>query len=392
MKILHAVESYFPAVGGMQEVVKQLSERMAKNGYDVTVVTRKHEARDFSKKNGVKIIDFNISGNLVNGIIGEKDKYENLLLNNDFDVIVFFATQQWATDVALPILDKIKAKKVCVPTGYSGLYWPEYKTYFENMKSWIHGFDMNVYLSDNYRDINFAKLCDLKNRILIPNGAAVEEFDVKSTIDVRKELGIPADHFLLLHVGSYTGVKGHNEAMEIFYKSNLKKATFLMIGNNYEAFKKHNKFSFMFFLRKVIAKYIDNKEVVFSYFPRPFTVAAYQQANLFLFPSNIECSPIVLFESAAAHLPFLTTDCGNATEIVKWTEGGELIKTIKKEDGFVLADINASVKQLEELFLNKNKLKQLGENGYKNWKLKFTWEKISNDYINLYQQLIKQTS
>ena len=70
MKILHAVESYFPAVGGMQEVVKQLSERMAKNGYDVTVVTRKHEARDFSKKNGVKIIDFNISGNLVNGIIG----------------------------------------------------------------------------------------------------------------------------------------------------------------------------------------------------------------------------------------------------------------------------------------------------------------------------------
>ena len=245
MKILHAVESYFPAVGGMQEVVKQLSERMAKNGYDVTVVTRKHEARDFSKKNGVKIIDFNISGNLVNGIIGEKDKYENLLLNNDFDVIVFFATQQWATDVALPILDKITAKKVCVPTGYSGLYWPEYKTYFENMKSWIHGFDMNVYLSDNYRDINFAKLCDLKNRILIPNGAAVEEFDVKSTIDVRKELGIPADHFLLLHVGSYTGVKGHNEAMEIFYKSNLKKATFLMIGNNYEAFKKHNKFSFI---------------------------------------------------------------------------------------------------------------------------------------------------
>ena len=67
-------------------------------------------------------------------------------------------------------------------------------------------------------------------------------------------------------------------------------------------------------------------------------------------------------------------------------------KAIKKEDGFVLADINASVKQLEELFLNKNKLKQLGENGYKNWKLKFTWEKISNDYINLYQQLIKQTS
>jgi glycosyltransferase involved in cell wall biosynthesis len=47
------------------------------------------------------------------------------------------------------------------------------------------------------------------------------------------------------------------------------------------------------------------------------TLAAYHQADLFLFPSNIECSPLVLFESIASKTPFLTTDVGNAKEIIE---------------------------------------------------------------------------
>ena len=67
----------------MQEVVKQLSERLALLGHDVTVIARKQPERDFKEKNGVKIIDFEISGNLVNGIKGEKEKYKQFLLNNE---------------------------------------------------------------------------------------------------------------------------------------------------------------------------------------------------------------------------------------------------------------------------------------------------------------------
>src|ERR1041385_4629617 len=141
MKILHAVESYYPSVGGMQEVVKQLSERLVKLGHDVTVVTRKIPERNFTEFNGVKIKDFAIGGNIVNGIEGDEEGYRNYLLNSNFDVVTFFAAQQWATDVALPILKQIKGKKVSVPTGYSGLYNPQYGTYFQSMKNWIHGYD-----------------------------------------------------------------------------------------------------------------------------------------------------------------------------------------------------------------------------------------------------------
>jgi len=40
MKILHTVESYTPSINGMQQVVKQLSERLVLLGHDVTVATR----------------------------------------------------------------------------------------------------------------------------------------------------------------------------------------------------------------------------------------------------------------------------------------------------------------------------------------------------------------
>jgi L-malate glycosyltransferase len=56
------------------------------------------------------------------------------------------------------------------------------------------------------------------------------------------------------------------------------------------------------------------------YHPRE-TVAAYQAADLFLFPSDIERSPVVLFEAMASRTPFLTTAVGNAEEIFGWSGG-----------------------------------------------------------------------
>ena len=51
-------------------------------------------------------------------------------------------------------------------------------------------------------------------------------------------------------------------------------------------------------------------------------VEAFFAADLFLFPSLIECSPLVLFEAAAAGTPFIATDVGNSREIAEWTGAG----------------------------------------------------------------------
>jgi glycogen synthase len=122
MKILHTVESYYPDVNGMSEVVRRLSEGLVALGHDVTVVTGKNIQRKGKKNiNGVKIVEFNVSGKSALIIYGNAKKYQNYLTNSTFDIITNFAGQQWATDLMLPILKNIKAKKVFVPTGFSGL-------------------------------------------------------------------------------------------------------------------------------------------------------------------------------------------------------------------------------------------------------------------------------
>lgn len=231
MKILHTVEFYNPSVGGMQEVVRQLSERLVRLGHEVTVATTKLPDRRSAMINGVRIAEFAVSGNMAGGIKGDADSYRQFLLNSDFDIVTNFAAQQWATDLILPLLGKIKAKKVFVPTGFSGLYSPRFAGYFEQMPNWLDAYDANVFLSEDYRDINFARKHAIRNLYLIPNGAAYDEFGPQSDLNVRGRLGIPDNHFLILHVGSHTGAKGHTEAIRIFSRANIENVTLAIVGN-----------------------------------------------------------------------------------------------------------------------------------------------------------------
>lgn len=386
MKILHTVEYYTPSVGGAQEVVKQLSERLVKLGHDVTVVTTSLRDRTEFVYNGVRIVDFEISGNIARNFRGETNRYQEFLQKSDFDIIMNYAAQQWTTDLMLPILDKISGKKVLVPCGYSGLFSSMYQAYYENMKQWIKSYDACVYLSNNYRDINFARECGANNSVVIPNGAGKDEFEQNLKIDIRTKLNIPHRHFLILHVGSHTGIKGHKEAINIFKNSKIKNATLLIVANNFGGCTKSCLLAEKLYKCNPSSKLSDKKIVVRS-LSRLETVAAYHEADLFLFPSNIECSPIVLFEAMASKTPFLVTDVGNSKEIIEWTNGGELLPTLRCENGYVKADVRKSIGILERIYHDKDKRQFLSDNGYKSWKNSFTWEVITKKYEDLYIKL-----
>lgn len=372
-------------------MVKQLSERLAAMGHAVMVATRKHPDRTFSELNGVKVISFDIEGNLVNGIKGSDVKaYEALLLDNDFDVITFFAAQQWATDLALPLLRQIRARKVSVPTGYSGLYWPGYEPYFEKMKTWILDYDMNVYLSDDYRDINFARANGVTKTILIPNGASAGEFLPPPSQNVRSMLNMGKGDFLILHVGSFTGWKGHLDAVRIFLRSDMRNATLLMIGNNHAAFRRQSLRKPWLVLRMWYNRLVYNKRVVAAFYPREVTVDAYKESDLFLFPSNIECSPIVLFECAASRLPFMATRVGNSEEIASWTGGGVIMPTRVDEKGFSHAEIKGSAELLDRLHHDAILRKRMGDEAFAAWQEKYSWEAIAKEYEKMYLSLLQQ--
>jgi glycosyltransferase involved in cell wall biosynthesis len=278
---------------------------------------------------------------------------------------------------------------VFVPTGFSGFYLPEYKEYFASMKSWMKKYDVNVFLSDDYRDRNFARDCGVENAVLIPNGADADEFLPQSDVNTRQQLGIPSNHFLILHVGSHTGIKGHLEAIEIFRRSRIRNATFLIVANDFGdgcgEFCERAKLGF----NKSPKRLLDGKKLIVTSLPRKETVAAYKAADLFLFPANIECSPLVLFECMAARTPFLTTDVGNAAEIIGWSGAGQLLPTIKDSSGYSKAEVDGAAEMLRDIYHQPAKRAAMQGSGFAAWRERFTWEQISKSYETLYLDLLK---
>ena len=390
MKILHTVEFYLPSQGGMQEVVKQLSERLARQGHEVTVATTKLPQRASAEIDGVAIEEFAVAGNQVRGFTGEAERYQNFLRESRFDIVANFAAQQWATDLALPILNQIHGKKVLIPTGFSGLYALEYVAYFEAMKTGMTQYDVNVFLSDDYRDINFARANGINNRVLIPNGAAADEFLAAPALDIRRRLGIPKRHRLILLVGSHTNLKGHAEAIQIFEQAQIENTTFLLVANRIGPGCRRNCYKRWAQFSLSPANWRTGKRLQIRSLSRPETVAAYQSADLFLFPSNIECSPLVLFECMASRTPFLTTDVGNAAEIIAWSGGGRMLPTQIDAQGLSHADITGSVKMVEHAAADVSGQAAQAAAGHAAWQQRFTWERIAEDYERLYCRLTKE--
>jgi glycosyltransferase involved in cell wall biosynthesis len=348
------------------------------------VATSRHPARGSCSINGVSICEFAISGNSVEGIQGDGQAYQDFLRHSDFDIITNFAAQQWATDLMLPLLHEIQAKKFFVPTGFSALHEPAYASYFESMKDWMKQYDMNIFLSEFNQDYGFAQNAGVLKKSVIPNGASAEEFLSPPECDIRRQLNVPKEQFLILHVGSHTGLKGHYDAIRIFNRTRLTHTTFIIVGNIFSRSCYISCILLELFFRFNPFNLIRGRQLLVRSLPRDQTIALYKTADLFLFPSNIECSPIVLFECMASKTPFLTTDVGNAREIIGWSHAGELLPTIKDKRGYSHADIPQSVKLLEDICRDSGRRVRMQKEGFMAWQNRFRWDKIAQKYEEIY--------
>lgn len=391
MRILHTVEFYAPFVGGAQEVVKQISERLVAQGHEVTVATATLSARTFSELNGVAIKEFEVAGNLVRGMTGDVDGYRRFLIDGGFDIVMNYAAQQWATDAALDVLPQVSARKVLVPCGFSALRLPEYSNYFRRMPDWLRGYDATVFMAEHYRDADFARQHQLSNMHLIPNGAAAEEFLTGDASDIRSRLGIADDVFLVLHVGSHSGTKGHAEAIRMFMRTRIPNAVLVIVGNDFVrgcGLACRAKAAICSW--RPVAR-MSGKQVLVLDLPRADTVALFHAADLFLFPSNIECSPIVLFEAAASRTPFLASDAGNSREIARWTGAGEIIETREDRKGLRRPSVTEGCRRLERLWADPDRRREMANAGRAAWEHGFTWGTITRSYEMLYRNLLAQS-
>ena len=121
---------------------------------------------------------------------------------------------------------------------------------------------------------------------------------------------------------------------------------------------------------------------------RAFTLQAYFASDLFLFPSRVECSPIVLFEACAAGVPFIATDVGNAREISDWLECGQIMTTTKNRLKYSKVSVKEAAAELTGFAIDKKSLSKSGEIGRKRWVENYTWEEIAQKYESTFIKLI----
>ncbi|MHB8578569.1 MAG: FkbM family methyltransferase [Ignavibacteriaceae bacterium] len=368
LDILHTVEFYNPHVGGAEIVMQELSERLVKRGHSVSVATTKIEERNIKKLNGVNIVEFDIKGSLSNGVVGgDIAKYQNFIAYNPADIMMNYAAQQWATDITFSVIGKIYNKRVNIvaPCGYSALKdsktlrWPNFKQYFnEFIPKVIPLYDAAIYHSTNYQDYQFANDHKFTNSVIIPNGVAEEEFESNSNINFRQKYKIK-NKFMGLCVANYYKDKGHERIIRSLKEISRTDLTIVFIGNDGKELN---------YLKKIS----ENLDVIFLQdISREDTVAAFHQADIFLFGSQIEAFPIVILEAKASKTPFVSTNCGN----VKDLKGG------------IVCDENTLASSINYVLDNETIRKNLGLEGYSEWKEKFTWESVVDRYEELYLRL-----
>jgi glycosyltransferase involved in cell wall biosynthesis len=421
MRILLACEFYYPSVGGVQEVMRQVAERLVSRGHGVTVATSYLPDRQSRELNGVTIAEFKVSGNAVRGIKGNADAYRRFLLQGDYDVLMVKAAQQWTFDAMLPVLDRITRPKVFIPCGFSGLYEPAYSDYFRRMPEVLGRFDHLIFYASDYRDVNMARDHGLGNFSIVPNGASELEFGVARDPEFRSRLGIDERAFVVLTVGRPGVPKGHWELADAFALARFgqKPAVLILNGTASPGPTRRRAIDLLkmvvlyprrpagrikrFVLRlpprpknrepigDVVARInqaAPAKLAMVTDLPRAELVQAYLNSDLFAFASHVEYSPLVLYEAAAAGLPFLTVPAGNSAEIAAWTGGGVVCPADQDERGYTQVDPEVMAEKISALAANPAFLAALGQAGHTAWSERFTWERIVDQYEAIFADLV----
>ena len=449
MRLLLCCESYFPHRGGVQEVMRQLAERMAAMGHDVTVATSWHPKRKSAVINGVNIRSFRAGGKMPHGLNGEIDQYRQFVETSDVDAILIMAAQQWTFDALWSVLDRIRARKVFIPCGFSCLYEPDFEEYFKQIPDALRKFDHLIFNAEHYRDIDFVRTLGLVNFSIVPNGVSEIEFEQQTDPLFRRRLGISDGEFVFLTVGNPIEAKGHPEVIEAFarldaggrpttlicnadwsrgsiasplryvwtiveiarreglagikrpfrrkwfgFTARLVKGLRSMLGRTRQPPAEAVGLSVSNAIESTGGLHQDSgtaekwarranaqpgKRVLLIDLPRSDLIQAYMAANLFVFASKVEYSPLVLFETAAAGTPFLSAPVGNADEIMRWTGGGILYDAIKDSRGYTQVDPQVLALEMSRCMNDRDMLKQLRTIARERWR-SFSWGVIVGYY------------
>lgn len=136
-------------------------------------------------------------------------------------------------------------------------------------------------------------------------------------------------------------------------------------------------------LEKLVKELALEKHVEFlGRVPREMTAPYYQEASVFVLPSQNEGMSNAMLEALASGLPIIATDTGGSRELVKAGENGFIIKKQSSED---------IAEKLRTLLDNPDLINKFGAASRKRAE-ELSWAKVAQDYVDVYKDVTSKKS
>ena len=390
MKILMLTWEYPPRiVGGIARVVHDLSQRLIKDGHDVTVITYKEgNVPYFEDDKGVKVyrvdnyminpnnfidwimqLNFNMLAK-ANELIDKEGKFDVI---HAHDWLVTYAAKSLKNSYDIPIVATIHATEA----GRNSGIHDETQRYI-NDTEWMLTYEANeVIVNSNYMK------CELQRNFglpfekinVIPNGVNLTMYSgVEKDYNFRRNFASDNEK-IILYAGRLVYEKGVQYLIGAMPKilQNYHDAKLVIAGKGgmYDELKE-----------QVNYLGLGNKVYFTGYMDHKSLCKLYKCADISVFPSTYEPFGIVALEGMLAGNPVVVSDVGGLNEIVEHRVNG-----MKSYAG----NSNSIADSILTLLFDHKLCNEISKNAKTKVKELYNWTKIAQDTHFSYQKAICET-
>jgi len=367
MKVAMLISTPFPPEEGIGYYVYNLSKKLTKRGYEVTVITRGSLKTEENSMDDIKIIRVpfiplypfhaDIHGFFVNMLFK--------FIEKNFDIVHIHTPLSPVPQTSLPIISTIHTSlmgdiryiKVVDLKSLGTKILTRFISY--PLVSKLIEKSIVITTVSNSVACELKEYYGLKNVVIVGNGVDEKIFSPTEEKNERN---------YLLYVGRLSYRKGLFDLLEcaklICQDYNVK---FILVGKG----ELENKL-----MKEVRSNELSGKIIFLGHVKREKLIQLYQNATMFIFPSYYEGLPTVLLEAMACGLPLVATAVSGCIDIVKHGYNGLLVPPKSPEK---------MAEAIITLFENEKLRDRLGKNARKTIEEEYTWDKVTDRMEKCYE-------
>lgn len=417
MNILLISDDFYPKKGGIAHTLRCLCKSIRETNHNLFIINPFHKGKDiydilkFRNYNFLEFFKFILNKTNVYYLIFSiltiiRDK--KVKLSERVNLILYLFTKPklllnsvYNVRKISPYFNKVKIDLIL--TANSGRILPPAfilsRIFSKPLVSMTHGVDFLVrsyfsfkyfffknvdmfILSNNWIERLFNKIHKINNTRIINRGIIVKELEVnESKKELREEFNIADDIFVLFSVGRQVERKNFDLVIRAVKEIKIKipdlKIKYFLIGEGPMTND----------LKELTRQLNLTEDVIFLGFQDiSIRNKFYKLADVFVMPAiteknSIEGFGIVFIEANFYKIPSIGSFSGGMREAIIDGETGFLIKPNNLDD---------LIEKILYLYNNEDIRKEMGEIGHKRVLKSFNWNGIIDDYINVFEEVIKQ--